>query len=79
MSTCTTCFGPAADDCYGCVPNASRDESGACVCNIGWNSADDCSVYDGVCHNLCNLCYGPTESHCVECIRNAHRDDDGDC
>jgi hypothetical protein len=53
------CVGPTNRECVACMPHASKDYYGACVCDIGWHG-DDCSNGDdSSCDAKCNGCTGP--------------------
>jgi hypothetical protein len=38
-ATCTSCQSPSATGCHNCVVNAHRNESGACTCRTGAQTA----------------------------------------
>ena len=95
-ATCHGCNGPFENSTYPkdvgicdeCVDNAHRDEAGRCICDAGWLTEPDCSVYSGPCYKNCanaagdndpRGCYGPTEYDCFDCIEHAHRSVDGIC
>lgn len=65
------CVGPTNRDCVACVPHASKDYYGSCVCDVGWRG-DDCSNgEDSQCDPKCNGCTGPDACDCIRCVENA--------
>lgn len=79
-ATCDGCVNSEPSDCIQCVANAYWQD-GTCVCHENYNSAPDCSEYNGTCDDLClGGCVGPEHYHCISCVANAHRDPvTGDC
>ena len=76
-----SCFGPSAEDCQYCVPNATRDAYGACECLPGYYDSD-CSQYSfDMCHSYCDEsgCTGPKACDCNGCVANAFLNNSGYC
>ncbi|CAL8261964.1 unnamed protein product [Merluccius merluccius] len=68
--TCSTCFGPLADDCETCSEATPRLYDGAC--------SKDCppvTYYETAamecqeCHQTCASCSGPEANQCTQCER----------
>ena len=67
------CTGATQYDCIACVDNATKNENGACVCDMFWDG-EDCSLYvyyKSECDARCYGCNGPSNYECVACAENA--------
>jgi len=75
---CLGCYGPGANECVLCIPNADEDMTGACVCEIGWVDPS-CTTWSQDCFHHCKTCTGPEEFDCFECVAHAYKDEMGVC